>query len=387
MVVPQKRDEAQEPACDWCHGKACCAVQMGSYSLGECDAGSVRRGDALGRSHDIERPPEKLRFRWRACRRFATQELDFTSSLERECDVNEPHLSRNHMILDGPWAHLSRSTLLKQLSVYFAVVFVVPWGIAAVLLAQPRFLVSRFGAVDVATPFYSWVFFAAVWTPSVAGFVLTWRYTGRQGLRELWGRVVLWRVGIMGLFVIVGIPAFYLITDWLLYAVFAWPYGSPHYHLHLVGWLVALFGGAIFSDPGPLGEEVGWRGFAFPRLMSLLPFWKAELVLGIFWGIWHVPAFFIASTGQSTLNMAWFIAGAVALSFLMGSVFVSTRGSVLYSGFAVHYFANQLPDLQNNIQIEVLRFAVLAVLSTIVGRQLGRTGGSGWQPARAMPAS
>ena len=71
-----------------------------SYSLGECDAGSVRHGDALGRSHDSERPPEKLRFLWRAYRRFATQELDFTSSLERECDVNEPSKSQPY---DSRW--------------------------------------------------------------------------------------------------------------------------------------------------------------------------------------------------------------------------------------------------------------------------------------------
>jgi uncharacterized protein len=275
---------------------------------------------------------------------------------------------RTPVIFAGPWSLAPRGSIVRQLVVYFVAVFGVTWGIAAILLLQPEFLVSRYGPVDVATPFYAVVFFCAVWTPTVVGFLLTFFYSGSIGLRELWRRILLWRVGPYAFFVIFGIPAFYLFTDWVLYGVLSWPLGAANYHHDFIGWFVALAGGAIITDPGPLGEEVGWRGFAFPRLMAVLPFWKAELLLGIAWGLWHVPAFYIASTGQSTLNMVWFIAGAVALSFIMGSVFVATRGSVLYSGFIVHYFANQLPDLQQNIQMEVLRFVLLALLAHLLGR-------------------
>jgi uncharacterized protein len=276
----------------------------------------------------------------------------------------------------GPWSAQPPRTLAYQLAVYFVSVFAVTWGVGAVLLLQPRLLVERFGPVDVATPFYAIVFFLAVWVPSLAGFLLTYKYTGRDGLRELRARLFRWRVGPIGLAIVLGIPFFYFITDWLLFEVLAWPHGAPNYRHHLVGWAIAFFSGAILFDPGPLGEEVGWRGFAFPRMLSIMPFWKAELMLGTIWGVWHVPAFFIASTGQSTLHMGWFILGAVALSFLMGGAYVATRGSVLYAGFLVHYFANQLPDLDKNIEFEVLRFALLALcfigLNEILKRRHGQ---------------
>lgn len=256
----------------------------------------------------------------------------------------------------------ARASVPRQIVVYFVLVFALTWGVAALLLTAPDFLVDRFGPVRVDSPFYAAVFFAVVWVPSLTGFVLTARYAGRQGLRELWSRITRWRVGRWSLYVVAGIPLFYFVTDWLLYAVLRLPVGTPNYRHYLYGWVVAMVHGAIILDPGPLGEEVGWRGFAFPRLLQVMPFWRAELVLGTLWGLWHVPAFYLAGSGQSTLSMGWFILGAIALSFLMGTVYLSTGGSVLFAGFLVHYFANQLPDLEGKIVIEVARFALLALL-------------------------
>lgn len=272
----------------------------------------------------------------------------------------------------------SSVSVSKQIVVYFVTVFALTWGVAAVLLASPPFLTSRFGPVRVDTPFYAGAFFLAVWVPSLTGFVLTARYDGRAGLRELWSRIVRWRVGIWSLYVLVGIPLFYLATDWILYEVLQWGQGSPRYSLYLWGWIAALGQGAILLDPGPIGEEVGWRGFAFPRLLRVMPFWRAELVLGTLWGLWHVPAFYIAATGQSTLSMGWFILGAIALSFVMGTVYLGSGGSVLFAGFLVHYFANQLPDLGGKIVIEVVRFALLAGVLTWLRRFTPRRLQNGW---------
>ncbi len=40
-----------------------------------------------------------------------------------------------------------------------------------------------------------------------------------------------------------------------------------------------------------LGEEVGWRGFALPRLQQSTLGHDSSLLLAIGWAGWHLPAF------------------------------------------------------------------------------------------------
>lgn len=50
----------------------------------------------------------------------------------------------------------------------------------------------------------------------------------------------------------------------------------------------ALILGPLINLIFTLGEELGWRGFLLPRLMPLGQ-WKALIVSGFIWGIWHTP--------------------------------------------------------------------------------------------------
>ncbi|MEO5685533.1 MAG: CPBP family intramembrane glutamic endopeptidase [Chitinophagaceae bacterium] len=79
------------------------------------------------------------------------------------------------------------------------------------------------------------------------------------------------------------------------------------------------------------GEEVGWRGFALPRLQKKVNALKASVVLTVFWGLWHLPLFFYRQ-GYTSMDMAgavgWFLSlqtGSILLTWL----FNSTKGSIL----------------------------------------------------------
>lgn len=56
-------------------------------------------------------------------------------------------------------------------------------------------------------------------------------------------------------------------------------------------WLLAgqsLIGGITINAILGFGEEIGWRGFLL-REFRALGFWKASLLIGFIWGLWHVP--------------------------------------------------------------------------------------------------
>ena len=51
----------------------------------------------------------------------------------------------------------------------------------------------------------------------------------------------------------------------------------------------ALLLGPLINVVFAMGEELGWRGFLLPRLLPLGQ-WKALLISGVIWGVWHAPA-------------------------------------------------------------------------------------------------
>src|SRR5699024_8144281 len=61
-------------------------------------------------------------------------------------------------------------------------------------------------------------------------------------------------------------------------------------------WLLAgqsLIGGITVNAVLGFGEEIGWRGFLL-REFRALGFWKASLLIGFIWGLWHAPLIIFA---------------------------------------------------------------------------------------------
>ena len=75
-----------------------------------------------------------------------------------------------------------------------------------------------------------------------------------------------------------------------------------------------------------LFEEVGWRGFALPRLQLRLNAIWAALVLGVLWALWHLPELISDPTGQRP--PVQFLLWALALSVIFSWLYNSTNGSL-----------------------------------------------------------
>ncbi|MFC6432596.1 type II CAAX endopeptidase family protein [Nocardiopsis tropica] len=133
--------------------------------------------------------------------------------------------------------------------------------------------------------------------------------------------------------------------------------------------LIALVGGG--------NEELGWRGFALPRLQGSLPPLAANAVLGAVWAVWHAPLFSMAGTVQAQMYFPAYALLCVGLTVVLGHVFNSSRGGVLAAVIA-HTAINVVSGLKGAAvgdpagAPEVALVALVAVFLVVVTR--GRLG-------------
>ncbi|MBI5586317.1 MAG: CPBP family intramembrane metalloprotease [Deltaproteobacteria bacterium] len=131
-----------------------------------------------------------------------------------------------------------------------------------------------------------------------------------------------------------------------------------------------LFIGANFIG-GPLGEELGWRGFALDRLQNKWNALVASLILGLIWAAWHFPLFFIKGTPQEGLGFGTFLfwlwsLQVVSLSVLTTWVYNNTRRSILSAVF-MHFMFNSTYGItqQEGLPLTPSTFAVHTVIMAV----------------------
>src|SRR4029078_6183863 len=70
----------------------------------------------------------------------------------------------------------------------------------------------------------------------------------------------------------------------------------------------------------------------------------ASLILGVIWGFWHLPAFYVSTLSQSQMSLPLFLLGAISLSVVICWLFLKSKGSVLITILA-HLMANHASDV------------------------------------------
>jgi len=105
-------------------------------------------------------------------------------------------------------------------------------------------------------------------------------------------------------------------------AVGVWPRfdAEPHYIIPFA---------ILFSTPFQAGEEIGWRGYALGRLAEHFGLSRASVLLGVIWGCWHLPQFFIREADTYQQSFWVFVLGVTALSVILAWLWERTSGSLL----------------------------------------------------------
>lgn len=178
---------------------------------------------------------------------------------------------------------------------------------------------------------------ASAFGPSLAAVVTVLAFDGRLGLARRLKLCLDWRLGWSRYVLALLGPVLVILGALGLHAALGGslrPSAAEGKYLRAL-WLIVpttLLG-------GPLGEEFGWRGFALPALADRLGWRWAAILIGVIWGLWHLPLFYMAGTAQSGLPMGLFLASSVALSVVMARLCAGAGYSVL-PAIAVHAAVN-----------------------------------------------
>jgi membrane protease YdiL (CAAX protease family) len=193
-------------------------------------------------------------------------------------------------------------------------------------------------AVPMRTPAGYLLVLIGAFSPSFAAIWLTARTGGRIGVSDLLSGILRWQVGARWYLFAAGFTVAVKLFVALAYrlALGTWPrFGDTI-------WLIPV--AIAFSTPFQAGEEIGWRGYALPRMAAKLGFGPASLLLGLIWAFWHLPQFFIPGGDTYHQSFPVFVLGVTAFSVVMAWLYAQTRGSLLLT-MLLHSAYNNSKDI------------------------------------------
>ena len=226
-----------------------------------------------------------------------------------------------HTLNASPAAPLTASPLSagRQAFVYFLATFAISW-LGAFLLVARQLLhhqpIPKFTGLMM--------FPVMLLGPSACGIFLIWYFDGRAGVCNFFARLSPSKIRPRLLAALLIPPSLILLVLFAL-KTFVTPVYAPN----------RFFIGAGFGLVAGFFEELGWTGFALPRMFAASKNWFAPaILLGVIWGCWHIPV--IDYLGTATPHgAAWlpfflaFTAAMTAIRVLVAWLYAQTQSIVL----------------------------------------------------------
>lgn len=271
-------------------------------------------------------------------------------------------------------------TFIKRHAVltYYALVFTISWG-GILLLAGPGGIPGTKAQVERLFPFMLLVLFAG---PSLGSILSTILVDGRSGLRELFSRLRRWQVGARW-YIVALLFAPCLVAAVLLALALRSPAFLPGILNTSDKASLVLFGIAWGLVGGGFLEEIGWTGFAVPRLRQRYGVLTTALIVGLLWGVWHILIAFWSSgslAGDDSLTifvagfLAFYLGALPAYRVLLVWVYDHTQSlpvamlmhaSLSASTLILQPLGTGLPYLTWNIVLAVVLWGVVAAVALV----------------------
>ena len=226
--------------------------------------------------------------------------------------------------------------MTRPLLAFFSLTYVATWTCWAAAAA-----IARASTPDdpVRPALASALFLLGTVVPSLVALSLTERAEGRSATRALLDRVFRWDVGARWYVFAVGyIPAIKLSAA-LVHRIVtgSWPrFGDEAWYIMAIA--------IVFSTWVQAGEEIGWRGYALPRLSARVGLAPASVILGVIWASWHLPLFLVPAADTFGQSFPLYLLQVTALSVAVAWLYWRTGGSLLLV-MLLHAAVNNTKDI------------------------------------------
>ena len=262
--------------------------------------------------------------------------------------------------MNAPWKAFRGQT---GLALFFIISLAISWFIWI-----PQALVAL-GYPIAALPLDSPLVLLATWGPGLAAIIVTLIVTGRAALAGIFASLFHNRPGFQWYAVLLLPPLVRVVGSGLdILMGFDYIVDSPVVLLGAeAAFMLPIL--ILFSFPAALGEELGWRGFALPRLLEKTSPWAASVLLGLFWGLWHVPP--LLAQGVLTLEalpVLGAILAPIPITLIYTWLYCNTNRSLLVvwlfhtSDAVTQYLLPRLPTYTD--ELLVLGIALMLLFFT-----------------------
>ncbi|MFT3949610.1 MAG: type II CAAX endopeptidase family protein [Agriterribacter sp.] len=197
------------------------------------------------------------------------------------------------------------------------------------------------GITDETMDRFARYFYIGVYGPSISAIITTYYFDGFRGVIALLKKLLLWKTSLVIYLVIFFLPLLLIAAGIGIHALFIDNVG--HFDRSAITAAPLVLWAALFA--GPLGEELGWRGFLLPAFQNSYSPVKSSLIIGVIWYCWHIPLFFapfgtlVSGATLTILPLITYLAMIVCLSCLCTWAVNRSKGSVLIA-ILTHLFAN-----------------------------------------------
>ncbi|MEZ4869451.1 MAG: CPBP family intramembrane glutamic endopeptidase [Caldilineaceae bacterium] len=196
------------------------------------------------------------------------------------------------------------TTIVKDhpLPAYFVLAYLLTWALLPLLLVN--LALGVFGLL----------------MPAVAAIVVAGLSEGADGVKQMLRPLFIWRIQPLWYGVVLGLPILLSLLAVGVGGLWGWPVQMQT--AEFTPLLLTVFVLVV-------GEEIGWRSFALPRLLQRYSPVTASLLLGFLWAGWHLPMFVIPGTPMMDIPFPAYLCWVVGLTFLFTWLYQQTQGSLL----------------------------------------------------------